>query len=147
MATPIILGLLQNQWVREPGRVKAALDRRSPEQGRKLLSLLLFQSHSGKRLKAAFGEWTQRIIWENASSVIGSQSTANPAPDLDHVRRMLAEIKPAIVLAFGKRAATAMAHVTYDGVLICGPHPAVRDKNVMAKLAVVYWKLRQATSA
>lgn len=141
----IILGLLQNQWVREPGRIKAALDRRPPEQRRKLLARLLFQSHSGQRLQAAFGKWVDQIEWENASPVIGSRSSANPAPDLGHIRGVLADVNPDIVLAFGQRAATAMARVMYDGVLIRGPHPAARHSAVTAELAGMCSKLKAAT--
>lgn len=144
---PIILGLLQNQWVRHPDRVEAILLRRDAAFRRRYLgALLFFGSLTGKRLRAAFGDWCERIVWENASPVITAYPHAHaiPAPDLDHVRRVLADIEPNIVLAFGKNARQAMQDIGWRGVLIRGPHPAARFPDIAIQLASMCRQLKGA---
>lgn len=134
----VVLGLLQNLWVHNPGRVKEILARRPPAFRRKYLAALLFyRSLSGRRLKVAFGEWCDHVIWENASPAIAARSNADPIPDLSHVRRVLAEVQAQIVLAFGQRAAWALDQIAWGGVIIQGPHPAARCSDIGEQLAAM----------
>lgn len=138
IAESAILGLLQNQWVRHPARVEAILSRHDATFRRRYLgALLFFGSLTGKRLRAAFGERCDRIVWENASPVIGARSNAAPSPDLQHVRRALTEVQPRVVLAFGQRSRWAIERTQWRGPLIAGPHPAARMANVAERLAAM----------
>lgn len=134
----VILGLLQNQWVRDPVGVEAILSRYDTAFRRRYLgALLFFGSLTGKRLRAAFGERCDRIVWENASPAIGARSDAAPSPDLQHVRLALAEVQPQIVLTFGQRAHWAIGWTDWRGPVITGPHPAARMANIAERLAAM----------
>lgn len=133
-----VFGLLQNQWVRDPSRVEAILSRHDATFRRRYLgALLFFGSLTGKRLRAAFGERCEHIVWENASPVIGARSDAAPSPDLQHVRLALAEVEPQIVLTFGQRAHWAIGRTDWRGPVIAGPHPAARMANIGEQLAAM----------
>lgn len=134
----VILGLLQNQWVRNPSRVEAILSRHDAAFRRRYLgALLFFGSLTGKRLRAAFGDQCDRIVWENASPVIGATSNAALSPDLQHVRLALAEVQPRVVLTFGQRARWAIKRIDWWGPLIVGPHPAARMADIDDRLAAM----------
>jgi hypothetical protein len=44
------------------------------------------------------------IVWEEASRVITGSPTEAPPPDVDHIVKVIEELKPAIVLTFGRIA-------------------------------------------
>lgn len=134
----VILGLLQNQWVRDPARVQSVLARHDAAFRRRYLgALLFFGSLTGKRLRTAFGDWCERIVWENASPVIGAKSNDAPSPDLQHVRLAIAEVQPQIILTFGQRARWAIGRTDWRGPIIAGPHPAARMTGIAERLAAM----------
>ena len=60
---------------------------------------------------------------------------------MDHIRRVLTDHSPRIVLAFGAIARDAVASIRLRSwTLLTAPHPAARGVNVMAELR----RLRQA---
>lgn len=133
-----ILGLLQNQWVREVSRVKALYARR-PHQRRQVTAMLLFAgSLTGRRLRRALGDWCERIEWEEASPVITARPRGirlNGEPD--HVQRAIDEVEPRIVIAFGQLARVTLESTNWVGVTIAGPHPASRVANIHEQLCAV----------
>lgn len=122
-----IVAFLQNMWAYQPDRIVL--------QRRKLIRRLLFAGClTGKRLKDTFGdELCQLIVWENASPIIGNQANSNPQPDIDHIKLILEEEQPDLVIAFGVRARIALDGI-WKGKLIVAPHPAARGKYTMRNL-------------
>lgn len=136
-----VLGLLQNMWVREPERVRQMIDARPAARDR-IVAVHMPNSHTGRRLRKAFGTLMGNICWDNACSEIGGQASASPKPDYAHVNAVLRRIEPAVVLAFGNAAKDAMRQAVYDGHLIEGPHPAARQRTVTAELQRMAAELR-----
>ena len=127
-----ILAFLQNQWFKDPKRVKE-IYARNPNR-RQLLNarFLLYRSLTGKRIEKTFGKLIDEIIWENASPEIGGRSNTRFKADLDHMYKIIEEEHPDVILAFGMVASQAMIDMkedhdaTKEFKLICGPHPAAR---------------------
>lgn len=132
-----ILAILQNQWFRNPGQVKA-IYQRYPEQRNRLIRDFLFMGClSGKRLMSALGEeLCYQIIWEEASPEIGSYSGSNFGADLVHIRSAIKKHSPEIVVAFGKIAGDAVRLIEAEKKIklnfLYGPHPAARINPVEA---------------
>lgn len=130
-----ILGLLQNQWARNPARVRETLDRATPENRRTLMRYMLMQSTSGRRLRAALGEVCHEIVWDNASPIITRRSDGRPLADLAYVSALLAAMGPDLVLAFGQVAQAAVRDTGWAGPVFAAPHPAARGSAVQGQLA------------
>ena len=128
-----ILAFLQNQWVRDPKRLAAMIER-TPAARERFLMYALFQSHTGNRLKQVFGEDCMEWNWDNASPQIGGHSSSCFPADPEHIKAVLEEHQPDVVLTFGKVASDALRKTCDHFKLIAGPHPAARQDNVMAKL-------------
>ncbi len=128
-----ILGLLQNQWAKDPARMKALLERH-PTERYKVIGMLLAFSASGRHLRRVFGAMMERIIWDNVSPVIAPAPNACPPPDLVHVCQVLRSVQPDIVIAFGRNAQVVMRQQSWSGCVICAPHPASRQAGVHEKL-------------
>lgn len=128
-----VLGLLQNTWARDPKRVHEMLGRHDNDR-RHMVALLLFQSYSGKRIKAAFGDLTRRIEWENISRRITGKPRECPPIDWGHMAETLREVKPRFVLAFGHKACCAVYELCHQDQRICGPHPAARSLDIPDRL-------------
>lgn len=131
-----VLGLLQNQWARNSASVAAMFARR-PEHRHELIARMLMQSTSGRRLRAAFGVWLDRIVWENASPGVVERADGCLAPDIAHVNGVLASIRPDVVIAFGVQATRAIEGSSWRGVTFTAPHPAARCHDVQERLCVV----------
>jgi len=147
-----IMAFLQNQWVRDPDRLKATIDRleaHEPGRGeryrRKFVHYALFSGClTGKRLKVAFGNLCDQIIWEEGSKEIGRHAGAFFPPDYSHILGRIKEEKPHIALVFGKSnieifAKSPAFHVIVDEVVrplrvIDLPHPAARINNIQTLL-------------
>ncbi len=140
-----ILALLQNQWVRDPARVKAMYDR-TPDQRLRLNALLLFGGRglTGRRLHAAFGDWCARIAWENVSREITARPDATVTGHVVHVDATLHKVDPDLVIVFGQIAQQTLAETSWTGPTIVAPHPARRDTNVQEQLRGVRIKLERA---
>jgi hypothetical protein len=123
-----VLAFLQNQWVRDPERVRALIERYGESYRRRLIPYALFAGClTGRRLQAAFGPvLCSRITWEEASPVVTGSPRECPPADPAHIRAALERHQPGIVLAFGKIAAEGVRPL-WTGNLIVAPHPAARD--------------------
>lgn len=128
------VAFMQNQWVRDPERVKALIARHGEPYRRRLIATALFAGClSGRRLKAAFGDACRRIVWEESTrEIAGDPRTVFPA-DPVHIQAVIAEIKPTVVLTFGRIAGAAVVPL-WTGNLIASPHPAARQADTMERL-------------
>jgi hypothetical protein len=142
----MIVAFLQNQWFKDPARMRQILatqfkgDRESFER-----TFLFFGCLTGRRLMIAFGEeLCDRIVWSNASPLIAGQSDDVFPPDPSHMASVIRKHTPQIVLLFGAVAQAGMAdvipilrrdvhHVGFQ--IIAAPHPAARGALTTARLA------------
>lgn len=124
--TPVILGLLQNMWVRDPAAARRLIERHGARGRRAMIRTFMPRTASGRALKRAFGDLFERITWENAASVVAGRSDAAPPADHLHMRRIVEDLKPDIVVAFGRIAVDACraAKLTF---LIEARHPSPRS--------------------
>lgn len=129
-----ILGLLQNTWADNSARVQATFDRATPKGRRAMIAYMLRQSRTGKRLVEVFGDWFNCIEWENASRVVTGYPGSRTVADLCHVQAILDEVKPSILLVFGKLARVAIAGCNTNASLIIGPHPARCSQQLLAQM-------------
>lgn len=152
-----IVAFLQNQWFKQPDRIKAQIAEapaRHPHKFRShadarewFLSAYLFMGCvTGKRLRAAFGEeLCNQITWEEQSPEIGGKASSAFPPDFEHIRGVLARHSPTHVIALGSLAAGALTKIHCDDKvswkLICGPHPAARFPDIVARLKDVRFAL------
>jgi hypothetical protein len=123
-----VLAFLQNTWVNDPPRCQEVLDGcEAPAERRYMTSAWLFMGcTTGRRLKQAFGEdGVYDIVWDNASPKLAGASSGSFPPDPDHIRAVIEEVKPAVVLAFGRVAENGV-RTLWDGPFIVGPHPTAR---------------------
>jgi len=143
-----VMAFLQNMWVRDPAKVKASIALYGEEHRRRLIAYALFAGClTGRRLQAAFGaETCRRIIWEEASREVAGNARDFCEPDPDHIRRVLSEHKPAIVLTFGSAAGDAVAPL-WRGPLIRCIHPAARQANTVDRLIEAGAKLAALEAA
>ena len=128
-----IVAFLQNQWVNDPERLRQMIAR-TPAVRTRFLMYALFQSFTGKRLKQVFGEECMEWEWDEASPKIGGYSSSSFPADPEHIRSVLAEHEPDVVLTFGKTAEKALKKIAGDIKLISGPHPAARQNDVLERL-------------
>ena len=128
-----VLAFLQNQWLNEPKKALAMIAR-TPQVRTRLIKYALFQSYTGMRLKQIFGDECVECDWDNASPQIGSRSSSCFPADPEHIKAVLEEHRPDVVLTFGKVATDALKKTCDNFKLIAGPHPAARQHNVMARL-------------
>lgn len=158
---PVVLGVLQNQWFYDPPKIIAMIEERHARNGpeaaerfrRRMIEYALFAGcQTGRRLREGLGEcWCNRIVWENASKRIGNFSSSCFPADPDHIRRVVLEVKPDIVVAFGKVATEAFnpGEQCYHVAKGLNPyefietvHPAARGlNNPMEELTKVKRKL------
>lgn len=152
-ATPVrtILAVMQNQWVRDPDQLRRILARHDEAFRRRMIARLLFAGCvSGRRIKVAFGDLCNQIVWEEASRVITGRSNECPPADLAHLRDCLTTLRPEIVLAFGAHAQLALSRVygsPHAYRLIPAPHPAARHPRVTELLADAAAQLRAALAS
>lgn len=139
---PKIVAFLQNQWFKDPERIKSIIAKRialelrgdgdnmtAHEVREEYIAYFLFLGClTGRRLKAVFGDETRRIVWEEVSREIGGHASSCFPADDAHIREVLDRHKPDIVLAFGKIACDALSRLRpAAATLIRGPHPAARS--------------------
>lgn len=137
-----ILAILQNQWFKDPEKVKQ-IYARNPEHRNELIKRFLFMGClSGRRLQQAFGDLCNTIIWEEASSEIGGFSASAFPADVEHIKNAIYQHNPDVLIAFGKIASDgafkALTGLGFpDGKrdirFVTAPHPAAR-KDPMPRL-------------
>jgi hypothetical protein len=132
-----ILAVMQNQWFHDPEEVRRIVAR-WPQRRRDLIGRFLFAGcKSGRVLKAVFQDRINDIIWEEASPEIGGESSSCFPADLEHLRATLAEVRPDIVLGFGKIACDALAVLVDGHDLVVGPHPTARGADTLPRLRIM----------
>lgn len=134
----IILAVLQNMWVKDPDRVREILTR-TPEARRRMITYSLFAGcRTGRVLKQIFGDdCPRRFVWDEASREVAGDSKVVFPADLDHLRTLLVDVKPNIVLAFGRVASDALAQLVPGHDLLVGPHPTARQPDTLARLKLM----------
>lgn len=131
-----IVAFLQNMWVRDPAAVHRGIAKYGERYWRKVMIYALFAGClTGRRLKTALGdEMCKRIHWEEVSREISDKPSFVPTPDPEHIRNVLFNENPTIVLCFGKIAAEAVTNEITRGTVIVAPHPAARQPDTEARL-------------
>lgn len=143
---PTTLAIMQNQWFKNPERMRRMLEQTFEGNRPRFIKTFLFWSClSGQRLRKAFGEERcDQFIWEEASPLMGDKPGAVFPPDHEHLKLILETYKPRIVLAFGKVAAAGLAPFERPGqpfTVINGPHPAARNAmtvTALSQMAQIY---------
>lgn len=141
----IILAILQNQWVRDPETVRKAIAASSNPKAyrRRFNAYALFAGcMTGRRLRKEFGELCDTIVWEEASPEIGGHSASSFPADLDHIRAVIADVKPNIIIGFGKIACDALLCIDLKReelgapcVVVQSQHPTARGSSKLPKLS------------
>lgn len=149
-----ILTFLQNQWFRDPDKIRrmlaAELDHeRQQKLRRKLTKWALFAGcKTGRVLSRCLGEdLCERIIWEESSKDIGGHSSASFPADLAHIAECYEEFKPDVVVGFGRIAADALIalreeyQIPPSVIFLSAPHPAARHVGVEDEIRQLRFKL------
>lgn len=132
-----VVAFLQNMWVRDPERMKRAFAEDTTGKLRlRMIEYCLFAGClTGRRLKAAFGDWCEDIIWEEASPVISGDPKEYHAADPLHIASVLHEHKPQVVLCFTRAGEKVIRAACGDGVhFIPVVHPACRGIGTVGQL-------------
>lgn len=145
-----VMAFLQNQWVKDPKRVRAAIKHYGEKYRRRFIVFALFAGcQTGRRIKKAFGEMTSEMIWEESSLRIGGRSASSFPADLKHMRSRIKEEEPHLIVSFGKTAGEALKQIIKpeDNIeVVYLPHPAVRNPGIFAILdgAAGHVRMRKA---
>ncbi len=128
------VAFLQNMWVKDPARVRLMIEHHGEEYRLRVMKYFLFAGClTGRRLRAAFGDLCEEIVWEQSTREIADNpKTIFPAQP-EHIKAVLEHHKPDAVLTFGRIARDAVSPL-WKGILIACPHPAARQPDTMAKL-------------
>ena len=149
----ITLAFLQNAWFK-PGTHEHLVELYHTNQvfHRRVLA----RSATGRSLKKMFGPLYEEIIWDNASLEHGSVREHVSPPDPHHIARVVAELRPDVVLLFGRQAEIGwdrMAELTnlysfpdYHVQVLRAPHPMARGsadehlKKIVLRVKLLYAK-------
>lgn len=143
-----VLAILQNMYVNDPERVKALIAR-TPEVRRRMITYALFAGcRTGRVLKNVFGEdCPRRFVWDESTREIAGDTRTVYPPDPEHLRAVLVEVDPDVVLAFGKIASSALAPLVPGEKLIIGPHPTARQPDTLQRLRWMADSLKDMSAA
>ena len=141
-----ILAFLQNQWFKDPERIKAIYDERPHLRNEFIRQFLFMGCLTGRRLSKAFGDeiCQQHIIWEEVSPQIGGHASSVFPADHEHIAAALEKHKPTVIVALGKVAIEALSpdRIPFKCQIFYGPHPAARN-NPMPRLLDIGEGLRR----
>lgn len=137
----IILAFLQNQYFKDPEKVKAMLEE-NPEKRNWYIEKFLFMGcKTGKVLLQTLGpDITSQIIWEEVSKEIGSYASSVFPADEAHILESIALHNPDIIIGFGKIAEDALKKlkteekIDLSKSIFYAPHPAARQDRVIPDL-------------
>ena len=143
------VAFLQNQWFRSPEKIRRIYEKHPGRRQQLIKGFLFMGCLTGRRLKAAFGDGVEQIIWEEVSTEIGGKSSSKFRADPEHIESVIQKFKPNIVLTFGSIATKAIQD--FEGSMFsrsvifqwcAGPHPTARYADVNQKLNKVatWWK-------
>lgn len=82
----------------------------------------LERSRSGQRLSLMIADFD---LCENTTPIVGATASSIVPPDFDHIRQVLAERNPRLVITCGKQAENALTQV-WQGSMLILPHPTYR---------------------
>lgn len=139
-----VLGFLQNTWVNDVPRCQKILDECGSQSERRYMTTawLFMGCLTGRRLEAVFGaDVVREIVWDNASPKLAGMSSGRFPPDSEHIRSVLDEIRPGIVLAFGRVAQKGILSL-WGGPVVCGPHPTARGAETLPAMRDMARQLR-----
>lgn len=84
----------------------------------------LEKSRSGQRLKVMIDDFN---ICHNTTPIVGATPSSVIPPDFAHIKSIIQETKPLIIVACGKQAENALKrNFVWNGPLLVVPHPAHR---------------------
>lgn len=147
-----IVAFLQNMWVRDAAQIRSMINRDTTGRLReRLVRYSLFAGClTGRRLKAAFGELCDEIVWEEASPVIDDNAKRYHPPVEAHIRAVLAKHQPGIVLCLTKRGEPALKAIVEAASTALRPirfipsiHPAARGPGAVLQLAAAAVKVQR----
>lgn len=84
-------------------------------------------SRSGQKLEifnAAIGE--KNIWYDNTTPIVADNPTTILPPDTEHIKKILIDQEPKIILAFGMQAGVELRKIHGDIPLMILPHPTYR---------------------
>lgn len=86
----------------------------------------LWRSRSGQRLSTLLRECPSVTVWvDNTTPIVGETPGSVVPPDQEHIRSVLAEQRPDVLVACGRQAADALHGLCSLPTLLL-PHPAYR---------------------
>jgi hypothetical protein len=130
-----IVAFLQNQWFKDPERVKRLIAQHGDEYRRRLITYALFLGcKTGRVLRSVFGDLCDEVLWEESSKEISGNPSEVFPPDLIHIKSVLVMEEPDIVIAFGKIACQAVQPLVEAERYIAAPHPAARGELILPLL-------------
>jgi hypothetical protein len=122
----IVLAILQNQWFEDPRAVQRMYDERPHMRNRLIARFLFMGCLTGRRLRKAFGDLCNGIIWEEASPKVGAFSGSRYPADTEHIIRAIQKHGPDLILCFGQIASEGVKPLALSIPVLYGPHPASR---------------------
>jgi hypothetical protein len=126
--------ILQNAWLRPSSLAYCQkMEPKQPGYTRRLWEYALWQSRTGRRLEVLTGDrnrvWSDdEPCWyyvDESTPVIGTTPSSRPPADPSHVRRLLDEHRPQVVVACGTQARDVVRPL-WPGHLLAVPHPTHR---------------------
>lgn len=144
-----IVAFLQNLWVKEDvAAVHARFAKNGEAYRRRFIQRCLFAGClTGRRLTQTFGhELLGGMLFEESTREISGDSRSSFPPNLGHIRAVLEELQPRVVVAFGKIATLAVKQV-WDGPLVIAPHPASLHVSAVGNLDLAARRLREMLAA
>lgn len=154
-----ILVFMQNMWVKEPEKVKQAIERsKDPEAWNNWVKTLLFAGCiTGKRIKQVFGDLVEDMIFDESTKEILNNPRDVPKADLEHMRNTILRIHPDTIITFGNHASKALEkiitspypfyHIRIPKHIFNAPHPAARQPETMARLKRIAISIRNYKEA
>ncbi len=131
-----IIAFMQNQWLRrfnDPAVIEQMF-LRYPEKRNYLIKHFIFSDCLiGMRLREAFGDLCDSIIWEEASPFVADSSSDEFVVDIDHIKKAIAKHAPDVIVCFGKAVWLAVREVS-DIRVFYAPHPAARLPDIMERM-------------
>jgi hypothetical protein len=122
--------ILQNAWLKPSSLAYCRrMEPTKPGYTRQLWEYALWQSRTGKRLEVMLDRddsWAEPYYYiDESTPVIATDPKTRPPADPSHVRRLLDEQRPQVVVACGVQALD-VTRPLWAGHLIATPHPTYR---------------------
>jgi hypothetical protein len=113
-----VVGFLQNPW--SPHYAGGTWPRESWLKA-------LWRSRSGQRLRIMDSEEVE-FYYDNATPIVCANPKDVIPPDINHIRKVLKEQNPDVIVTFGVHAASGVSQVKeeFNKPIMCLPHPTYR---------------------